>query len=105
MFGIGARVNTPEIVKEMQNQEALLVDVRGDDEWRDGHATGALHLAVDRIIAGELPTSNTQTKIYLYCASGGRAGAAEKILKRKGFATKNLGGLSAWQKSGGGVEY
>lgn len=104
MFGMGKKIDAAEITKEMQSGKAILVDVRGDDEWRGGHAKGAVHLPVNRISAGELPVKDTAVKVYLYCASGGRAGMAANVLKAKGFTTENLGGLSSWRSAGGAVE-
>lgn len=104
MFGMGKKIDAAEITKEMQDGQALLVDVRGDDEWNGGHAKNAVNLSVDRIMQGELPTKDTGTKLYLYCASGGRAGMAANYLKSKGFETENLGGLNSWKSAGGKVE-
>lgn len=104
MFGMGKKIDAAGITKDVQAGQAVLVDVRGDDEWRSGHAKGAIHLSVDRIMAGELPVKGTDTKVYLYCASGGRAGMAANALKAKGFTAENLGGLSAWRSAGGSVE-
>lgn len=104
MFGMGKKVNADEITKDLNAGSALLVDVRRDDEWNSGHAKGAIHLSVDRIMNGELPIKDTSKKLYLYCASGGRAGTAANYLKNKGFQTENIGGLSSWRNSGGSVE-
>ena len=104
MFGMGKKIDASEIIQEIQAGKAILVDVRRDDEWHSGHAKSAIHLSVDRIMAGELPTKNKDTKVYLYCASGGRAGMAANALKTKGFTTENLGGLSNWKNSGGDAE-
>lgn len=104
MFGMGKKIDAEGITQEIKDGKALLVDVRGDDEWSSGHAKDAMHLSVDRIMQGELPTKDTSTKLYLYCASGGRAGMAANYLKGKGFGVKNLGGLSGWSSAGGKVE-
>jgi rhodanese-related sulfurtransferase len=104
MFGMGKKIDVKEVTKEIQAGRAVLVDVRGDDEWRNGHATVAMHLSLDRIMAGESPIKDTDIKVYLYCASGGRAGMAANALKARGFTTENLGGLSGWRSAGGGVE-
>lgn len=104
MFGLGKRINAEEITLEVSEGKALLVDVRGDDEWAGGHAKGAMHLSVDRIMQGELPTQDKGTKMYLYCASGGRAGSAANYLSGKGFNAENIGGLSGWRSAGGKVE-
>ena len=104
MFGIGKKINAAEIAQEVTEGKALLIDVRRDDEWSNGHAVGAIHLVLDRIMRGELPTKDTSTKLYLYCASGGRSSRAATYLKGKGFTVENLGGLSSWRRSGGEVE-
>ena len=104
MLGMGKKIDVAEITQEMNNGTAVMVDVRGDDEWNGGHAKGAIHLSVDRIMQGELPTRDTGSKVYLYCASGGRASRAANYLKGKGFQVENLGGLSSWRSAGGSVE-
>lgn len=105
MFGMGKKIDAMEITTEVDNGSAILVDVRRDDEWNASHATGAVHLPIDRIMGGELPTQDTSKKLYLYCGSGGRAGRATHFLKSQGFEAKNLGGLTSWKRAGGSVEY
>lgn len=104
MFGFGPTIDAQAISEEMANGTAVLVDVRRDDEWQAGHAAGALHLPVDKVMSGVTPTADTSKKVYLYCASGGRAGSAAQALKRAGYNTENIGGLSNWQAAGGAIE-
>lgn len=104
MFGFGKKIDASAITAEMNENKAYLVDVREDDEWDELHAKGALHLTVSRIMNGEVPTKDTSKKLYLYCASGGRASVAASKLKTKGYMVENLGGLSAWRREGGATE-
>jgi len=104
MFGFGPKIDATKISEEVTAGTALLVDVRRDDEWASGHATGAIHLPIERINAGEVPTKDTSKKIYLYCLSGGRAGRAAQALKQNGFDAESIGGLSGWQAAGGSIE-
>lgn len=104
MFGFGQKIGAQQISEELDNGTALLVDVRNDDEWKSGHATGAMHLTVDRISRGEVPTEDTSKKIYLYCASGGRSNIATKALKQKGYDAENIGGISSWRSAGGKIQ-
>lgn len=104
MFGMGKKIDAADVTKEVSDGSALLVDVRGDDEWDSGHAKGAMHLSVERIADGELPTKDLSKKVYVYCASGGRSSMAASHLKAKGFTVENIGGVSAWRSAGGGVE-
>lgn len=103
MFGFGQKADAQQISEELKNGTALLVDVRGDDEWGSGHAAGAMHLSLDRITRGEIPTKDTSKKVYLYCASGGRSSLATKALKQKGYDAENIGGLSRWRSGGGKI--
>ncbi|MBP7837148.1 rhodanese-like domain-containing protein [Candidatus Saccharibacteria bacterium] len=104
MLGFGKKIDAAAITKEIDEGEAYLVDVRGNDEWDGLHAKGALHLSVDRIMNGEVPIKDTSKKLYLYCASGGRASMAASKLKAKGYTVENLGGLSSWKSAGGATE-
>lgn len=104
MFGFGKKIDVRAITEELKQDEAYLVDVRGNDEWDSLHAKDALHLSVDRIMNGEVPTKDTTKKIYLYCASGGRASMAAAQLNARGYTTENLGGLSTWKNAGGATE-
>lgn len=104
MFGFGKKIDVETINKEIGEGSAVLVDVRNDNEWEAGHAKGAMHLSVDRILNGEAPTTDTSKKVYLYCASGGRSGMATSYLQGKGYDAENIGGLSSWRGAGGEVE-
>lgn len=104
MFGFGQKVDAQQISEELKNGTALLVDVRGDDEWESGHAAGAMHLSLDRITSGEVPTKDAAKKVYLYCASGARSSLATKVLKQKGYVAENIGGLGSWRSAGGKIK-
>lgn len=104
MLGFGKKIDVDAITAEMKDNEAYLVDVRGNDEWDGLHAKGALHLSVDRIMNGEVPTKDKSKKLYIYCASGGRASTAASKLKASGYSVENLGGLSSWKSAGGATE-
>lgn len=104
MFGSGPSIDVDAIQKEIDAGKALLVDVRSDSEYGTSHARSAVNLDVDRIMQGETPTKNTNMKLYLYCASGGRSGVAQRILQNGGFEAENIGGLSHWQTAGGSIE-
>lgn len=85
------------------NQNVLLVDVREDDEWRDGHATGAKHLGkgiIERDIEQQVPDKNTE--LILYCGGGYRSALVADVLQRMGYtnAWSMAGGWKAWKNSG-----
>ncbi len=91
------------IVEDIKLGKAQLLDVRTKDEWRDGHAKGAIHISINNLLTGYTGDLNPDLPIYIYCASGGRAGTAESLLKSQGFTATNIGGLSSWINLGGEV--
>jgi phage shock protein E len=64
----------------------LVIDVRTEQEWNDGHLQGAILIPHDRIgqgIAAVAP--DKKERIYLYCRSGRRTGLAVDTLKKAGY--------------------
>ena len=100
-----AEIGVEQIATEVAAGEAILLDVRTDEELaNDGYALGSTHFDIARLRDGELPNISTNTKVYTYCKAGGRAGEAETILEDAGFNNvENIGGLSDWEASGGNV--
>ena len=79
---------------------AVLVDVREEDEYTDGHVAGALHIALstvpDRV--AEIPPT---TPVYVICALGGRSARAAEFLRAQGVDAINVaGGTNGWIDSG-----
>ncbi|MFC1801922.1 rhodanese-like domain-containing protein, partial [Patescibacteria group bacterium] len=64
-------INVAEINQEVTSGEAVLLDVRTDQELIDnGYALGSTHFDVVRIDAGELPDISKELKVYTYCKVG-----------------------------------
>ena len=83
------------------DDEAFLLDVREDDEWRAGHAPGAHHLPMMEIPArmGEVPTEGD---VVVICRSGGRSAQVVAYLVNNGWDNvRNLdGGMQSWAGAG-----
>jgi rhodanese-related sulfurtransferase len=99
---------TPEqlsqAVAEVTSGAAVLMDVRNDSEWEDGHAEGAVHWPLPRLQAGDMPDIPSDAKVYVHCAAGRRAEEARTILTEHGWTdVTNLGGLQDWQNAGGAI--
>jgi phage shock protein E len=63
-----------------------VIDVRTEQEWREGHLEGAILIPHDRIeqeIAAVAP--DKKTRIYLYCRTGRRTALAVDVLKKAGY--------------------
>jgi len=69
--------------------DALLLDVRTNEETAAGLLPGARHIPLEHLLArmDELPRNK---KIFIYCASGPRAEMASRLLAGKGFACRYL---------------
>ena len=93
------------IVKMIEAGEAVLLDMREEGEFVQGHAAGAEHFDVAWLSAGRVPAIAKQVPIFVYCRSGGRAGLAKRFLEGAGFTrVQNIGGLADWAAGGGSVE-
>jgi rhodanese-related sulfurtransferase len=91
---------TPTEAVGLLEQDALLLDVREDDEWQAGHAPQAVHVPMSELNrrAAELPTDRT---IVCVCHVGGRSAVVTDALNRSGWQAVNLaGGMQAWQQAG-----
>lgn len=83
--------------------EAVIVDVREQDEWDAGHIEGAIFIPLGQLEKriAELDAYKGQT-VILQCRSGRRSAAATGILTKAGFekAHNMTGGILAWSKAG-----
>ncbi len=72
--------------EEMQNDQAVLYDVREESEWEEGHLEEAQHLPLSELREENLfEKVDKEKKIYLHCRSGNRVLEAEDILLRNNF--------------------
>lgn len=78
-----------------ESAKALVIDVRTEAEWNDGHLEGALLIPYESI--GEKIASVVKEKgrrIYVYCRSGRRSQIAKESLEKLGYRdVVNLGSL------------
>ena len=97
----------------MAKGNTLLLDIRdGTEVQASGKAAGAVHVSRGLLEFRADPDSPTHDKnfsrdktVLIYCASGGRASLAGKLLKDMGYnEVYNIGGFKDWAESGGAVE-
>jgi sulfur-carrier protein adenylyltransferase/sulfurtransferase len=88
-------------------ENALLVDVRSDEEWRIAHIPGALHVPMSELEA-RLPelAPDRARPIVTYCATGRRSLLVLPTIGTLGYedAVSMAGGIVAWQELGFPVE-
>lgn len=77
-----------------ENKELIIIDVRTEQEYNQGHIEDSINIPLDKIQNEEF---NTEDDYLLYCRSDGRSRFAQKILKSKGFNSKFIiGGYLEW---------
>ena len=91
---------SPQAAKDLQDQGAMLIDVRESHEYRSGHAPGAklISLSVLERRFGEIPK---ERQILVVCQSGMRSSQAARTRSAAGYQVKNVsGGMANWKRSG-----
>ncbi|MCX6954751.1 MAG: rhodanese-like domain-containing protein [Verrucomicrobia bacterium] len=99
------RLAPHDCAARVRSGDALLVDVREPAEWAEGVAQQATLLSLADLNGTRTDwkpflAANAGREILLYCAVGGRAGLAARVLAAEGFRVANTGGLSDWAASG-----
>jgi rhodanese-related sulfurtransferase len=91
---------------ERVKKGATLIDVREDNEWDAGHASGAEHIGrgvIERDIVHRHPAKDEE--LILYCGGGYRSALAADNLQKMGYTNvySMIGGWTAWQEAGAPV--
>jgi len=92
-------VEAKELGKAFDPKQYVVVDVRTDEEYREGHIPGAKHIPYDEMENRFHELENVKEKpILLVCRSGRRSVIAANVLSEKGFNHLfNLkGGMLEW---------
>jgi hydroxyacylglutathione hydrolase len=95
------------LAERLDREEApIVLDVRGNDEFAEGHIPGSVHVPYSQLIQrlDELPRERT---IAAICSGGKRSGLAASLLQREGFERLlhvANGGVGTWRRRGHQVE-
>lgn len=78
-----------EILEELRQDRAKLIDIREQNEWEQSHFKCAVHIPLSDLAQGKSiellkEIKQASKKIYLHCRSGRRAREAQKILAQYG---------------------
>lgn len=96
--------NVEDVKRRMDKGEKfLLVDVREDNEWANGHLPSAVHMGrgiIERDIETAVP--DTSTKMILYCGGGFRSALVADNLQKMGYHSVESmdGGWRGWLAAG-----
>lgn len=93
--GTMSKIKTEEVKKILDNKDEnyILIDVREDYEFREGHIPGAVNIPLGNITTVDYSKDKT---IIVYCRSGNRSNQAAIKLKNMGYNVKDMGGIVSW---------
>lgn len=95
-------VGPMQAVSLSNHKNAVFVDVRTDDEYREGHILHAIHAPLGLLEAKLKEITKFKNRpLIVYCRSGNRSSHGGAVLKKNGFdEVYNLsGGVMAWQSA------
>lgn len=87
----------PAAARQLIAKGALVLDVRSPDEYQDGHVASATNIPIDGFAdqlaqVAQLTGGDKSKPIVVYCAAGGRAARAKKMLDEAGYTQVVNGG-------------
>lgn len=81
---------------KMMNDDTIILDVRTNEEYNNGHIKNALNIPLDDIINEKINIDKNKT-ILVYCQSGNRSQKASSKLVSLGYEKiYNFGGINNW---------
>lgn len=94
---------SPQDAIRLMNQGALVLDLRREDAYAQGHLGGARRMDSAEILkAGDTLKKYKEKPLLVYCDSGSLGASAARILAGQGFtkAVNLRGGLESWKAEG-----
>ena len=97
LWDLAAKIGKPDA--------PVILDVRQDDEWADGHIPGAVHIENGRLPWDDLPFAK-DAQIVVHCHAGNRSTSGISVLLRRGYTNvaSLAGGWGDWAGSGFPIE-
>ena len=98
-----AEISPAEAQTKTDTGDAVLIDVREEEDWREDHAKGAKHLergVIELEIEEQVP--DLKTPIICYCGGGSRSALVAESLQKMGYENVRslAGGFRAWKETG-----
>src|ERR1044071_6134101 len=97
-------IDSPSLAAALESETPpVLVDVREQDEWDEGHIPGAVHIPRGNLESRiERVAPDRTQQVVLYCAVGARSAFAAKTLEELGYerVVSLAGGYTEWKRNG-----
>jgi rhodanese-related sulfurtransferase len=99
----GPSISTLQATLLINQQNALVLDVRDAAEYEGGHVLNSRHLAIGELEARSSELGKYKAKpVIVICESGSRSDKAVATLRKQGFGQvfSLSGGIGAWKQAG-----
>ncbi|WP_375498152.1 rhodanese-like domain-containing protein [uncultured Jatrophihabitans sp.] len=94
----------PAVRVEEIPADAVLLDVRENEEWAAGHIAGAVHVPMNEVpqrLSYDPGPITPEATVVVICKVGGRSAQVTAWLRQQGYQAVNLeGGMLAWDAAG-----
>jgi sulfur-carrier protein adenylyltransferase/sulfurtransferase len=91
----------------IESSDPVIVDVREQGEWDEGHISGAVHIPRGHLESRiEAAAPDRSRQVLVYCSAGNRSAFATKTLQELGYdePVSLAGGFTDWKRNGFAVE-
>lgn len=81
-------IDVPALAERLRAREVVLLDVREEEEWEQGHAPGSVHVPYHALKDGvpeEARSAMDAKPLAVACSAGNRSSIAASLLKRHGL--------------------
>jgi len=98
-----SEIDATEARDRIDAGEPVVVDVREQDEWDEGHIAGAVHIPRGHLESRiERLAPDTSRPVIVYCSAGNRSAFAAKTLADLGYedVVSLAGGFTDWKRNG-----
>jgi len=98
-----SEIDTNQARERIESGEPVVVDVREQDEWDEGHIPGAVHVPRGHLESRiERLAPDAARPVVVYCSAGNRSAFAVKTLAELGYedVVSLAGGFTDWKRNG-----
>jgi hydroxyacylglutathione hydrolase len=85
--GTRQAIDVPTLADQLRDDGVVLLDVREEDEWREGHVQGSLHVPYHDLRDGipeDVRAASEERPLAVACSAGIRSSVAASLLARGG---------------------
>jgi len=98
-----SEVDATQARERIESGEPVVLDVREQDEWDEGHIPGAVHIPRGHLESRiERLAPDAARPVVVYCSQGNRSVFAAKTLEELGYedVVSLAGGFTDWKRNG-----